>query len=96
MLFTFTDRTFNPKSQQEKIDLKVSDYLGTLLTKEMETKFVEYLKSEYKVEDTSKFENISAMTVSNLCNLFDKSNAPDKKLGMPTLDKDFPRDINKF
>jgi len=41
MLFTFTDRTFNPKSQQEKIDLKVSDYLGTLLTKEIETKFVE-------------------------------------------------------
>lgn len=96
MLFTFTDRTFNPKTKQDKIDLKVSDFLGTLLTKETETKFIEHIKSEYKMEDTSKFENISGKAVSELCDLFDKTNAPHKKLGMPTLDKDFPKTINKF
>jgi len=46
LLFTFTDRAFNPNTQQEKIDLKVSDYLGSLLTKEMNTKFITNLKNE--------------------------------------------------
>lgn len=96
MLFTFTDRAFNPKSKNEKIDLKVKDFLGSLLTKEIENKFIEMLKSEYKVEDTAKFENIPEMLVSNLCDLFDKSNAPHKKMGMPTLDKDYPKDLKKF
>jgi hypothetical protein len=80
----------------EKIDLKVKDFLGSLLTKEIENKFIEMLKSEYKVEETKNFEDISEMAVSKLCDLFDKSNAPHKKMGMPTLDKDYPKDLKKF
>jgi len=69
--------------------LKVSEFLGTLLTKELENKFLATIKEEYKLTDVSKLENISNMNVHELCNAFDKSNAPDKKLGLPTLDKDY-------
>jgi len=97
------DRAFNPKfAGLSKIKIKVSDYLGSNITSEINSRFCQLLKTKFEVEDTTKFENINDMEVSHFIGLFCKSSWDDKKnklwknLGLPVMDKDFDKSLNKF
>lgn len=90
-MFSFCDKALNPKSESDRIDLKIKDVLGnTIINKEMIKKFVKYLES-INATNISKVENILDLNLYEFTELFNKNNKniPHADLAFPNLDKHY-------
>jgi len=103
ILFDFAHRAFNPKCKEDKISLKISDFLGVdKITAQHNQKFCDYLKNTCEVDDETckKFEKINEMDVCDFAKAFCKSSWDDKKnkkwkaLSLPQMDRGYK--LNKF